>query len=167
MTRVRSTATLSAVDRLVTVVRWTLVVAGGAAAAPVVATLLLRQIADRHAVGGRLRRRLAVRPVAGLAALALFVLARSWTGVVGRRRADRRPARHPGPAVPRRRPRRRAATTELTVMTVNLHFGLGDAGTSSDRAARTASSCWPSQELDHGALAAMAAAGSTTCCRTP
>ncbi|MET0460638.1 MAG: endonuclease/exonuclease/phosphatase family protein [Ilumatobacteraceae bacterium] len=112
-------------DDLVTAVRWLLIVAGSAAAVPVAVTLLLRQfdIASPQVVGY-----VAATPLItffGLVAVILLVVARWWTGAavagaltvvlvltqvplyLGRARPD-------GPV------------TEVTMMTVNLHYGGGD-----------------------------------------
>ena len=143
---------------LVTVARWTLIVAGGVAVGPVVATLLLRQIAITTPWAVAYVAASPFVPVAGLAALVLFVLARSWIGVaVGAALTAvllvTQVPLYLGSAAPT------GPTSELTVMTVNLHFGLGDAADIVDTVRREGVELLAVQELDHGALAALEAAG--------
>ena len=145
-------------DRLVTTVRWILIAAGCAAAAPVVATLLLRQIPITTPWAVAYVAASPFVPLAGLVALALFLLARSWTGaavaaVVTAVLLVTQAPLYLGTAAPS------GTTTELTVMTVNLHFGLGNAAQIVETVHREGVELLSVQELDHNALAALRAAG--------
>ena len=142
----------------VTVARWTLIVAGGAAVAPVVATLLLRQIPITTPWAVAYVAASPFVPVAGMAALVLFVLARSWTGasvaaVLTAVLLITQVPLYLGTAAPS------GPTSELIVMTVNMHFGLGDAEDIVQTVRREGVELLAVQELDHGALAALEAAG--------
>jgi endonuclease/exonuclease/phosphatase (EEP) superfamily protein YafD len=140
------------------VVRWVLVLAGVLAAIPVVVTLVLRQfdIASPLVVGY-----VAATPMvtfSGVASVLLLAAARWWSGtaVAGALTVVLVLTQVPlylGSAPPE------GPSTEVTVMTVNLHYGGGDAATVVRLARDLDVDVLALEELTPGSRAAMEAAG--------
>lgn len=145
-------------DRLVNVVRWILIAAGCAAALPVIATLLLRQIGIATPWAVAYVAASPYVPVAGVAALVLFVLARSWTGasvaaVLTAILVVTQAPLYLGTSAPS------GATTGLNVMTVNINKGNGDADAIVDAVRRHGVDLLAVQELTARARGRLEAAG--------
>jgi len=146
------------VGELLRVLRWLLVAAGAVAVVPVVATLVLRQVdvTSPHIVAYVAGTPLVL--AAGVASMLLFALARSGLGaaVAGVLTAVLALTQVPlylGTASAA------SGATPLTVLTINLHYGSGDAAAIVDTVRAEGVDVLATEELTKPAVDALRAAG--------